>query len=206
MSEVTNNLTNVPLGYIVGAPLQSAVEAQSLAAEATVEFIRQVGFKPSDPNSDAGLIDDISADTDLGSMRQVVFKYTRTEGGTTDATETIELRMPILSIVPIPYLRIAEIETDFTLKITETNSTVNQSQTGSVGRNSRTIGWGNSYYNFKASYARQTKTSSEDKYYLENRATMNVRIKAIQDEAPRGLTRILDIMENSIEQTISTND
>lgn len=198
MSEVTNTLTDIPLGHIVGSPLKSAVEAQALAAQATVEFIKQVGFKPVTPGTNSDLIDEASASTNLGSVRQVVFKYTR-QGET--ALETVELSIPILSIIPIPYIRVEEIETDFTIKITETNSFT--SRTGTQTGLRRSAEWGAPHYGFKAAYARRTQRLSERQNYVDTSATMKVRIKAVQDELPSGIARILDIMEDSLNQKIS---
>jgi hypothetical protein len=110
MSYVNNTLKNVPFENIIGGPLKAAINAQSIAAKATVDFIQQVGFISSnEPNE--------SKDQDYGESRNIVFKYTTTNS---DGTMRVaELSVPILTIVPIPYIRIDDMTIDFTANISE---------------------------------------------------------------------------------------
>jgi hypothetical protein len=41
---VVNELSAIPFGALIGGPMTAAIEAQSKAAMASVEFIRAVGF------------------------------------------------------------------------------------------------------------------------------------------------------------------
>ena len=99
-------LGSIPYGTLIGAPMTAAVEAQALAAQSSIDFIRSIGFE-----SDGD-------DTAFGPVRQVAFTYSQrnTEDGT---DRTVTLNVPLLTVVPIPYLRIDELTIDFTSKITE---------------------------------------------------------------------------------------
>jgi hypothetical protein len=44
MSYVNNTLKNVPFENIIGGPLKAAINAQSIAARSTVDFIQQGRF------------------------------------------------------------------------------------------------------------------------------------------------------------------
>ena len=125
MGYANHVLRAIPFGTLIGAPMRAAVEAQALAAQSTVDFIREVGFLPAEDDQDpffpANDTDRRPVNADVGEVRNVVFKYTTTnttEDGSTD-TRDVSLTVPILTIVPIPFLRIQEMTIDFSSKITE---------------------------------------------------------------------------------------
>lgn len=68
-------------------PLMAVIDAQSAAALTTMDFIRNVGF---DENGDA---------------RNVSFIYDRLNS-TSGAIESKTLTVPLLTIIPIPYVRV----------------------------------------------------------------------------------------------------
>ena len=119
MGYALDQITSLPFGNIIGAPLRAAIEAQSVASKATVDFIQTVGFKPKDPETDpfAFKENEEEKDADMGDLRYVTFLYQvkGADGIETDAS----LRVPVLTIVPIPFLRIDEMTIDFMAKITE---------------------------------------------------------------------------------------
>lgn len=204
MSYANRTLRSIPFGRIIGGPMTAAVQAQALAAQTTVNFIKEVGFKnPGTPVGD-------EADGDFGDVRNVVFKYSRkkAEGGESSAeeTETVSLTVPILTIVPIPYLRIDELNIQFTARITEQQEFKSSSaSSGTVSTDTR--------LNFKAGgffspvkvdmnaqvSTRHTNTSSSSASRT-NKAdyTMDIQLKAVQDEMPGGLAKVLNILETAI--------
>src|SRR5215470_6151582 len=117
MTRAVEELKEIPFGYLIGEPLKAAVEAQAIAAKTTIEFIEKVGFIPPDPNQGMLFIDE-TKDADAGTVRNVTFNYTKKNQNGEDAAFT--LSVPILSIVPIPVLRIDEVTIDFTAKLNDT--------------------------------------------------------------------------------------
>lgn len=210
MSYANSILRSIPFGTLIGAPMKAAIEAQALAAQSTVDFIREVGFKPADGSEDVdpffpadGAIRPKSVD--VGEVRNVVFKYettTTTESG--DEKREVSLTVPILTIVPIPFLRISEMTIDFSSKITEEirkketkNTSVNFNSTVSGGFSSF---WSPVKVNFKTSLSigHKSSRSRESRYNTEHRIEINV--KAVQDDLPKGLERMLDILESAIKE------
>ena len=103
MSYANRILGSIPYGTLIGAPMTAAVQAQALAAQSSIDFIRSVGFTGNSDNEE------------FGDVRMVVFKYKRRSNENT--LEDVTLTVPILTIVPIPYLRIDDMTIDFTSKL-----------------------------------------------------------------------------------------
>ena len=87
-------LQALPFGTIIGGPLQACVEAQTNAAQATWKFIRDVGL----------------TEGENGEKKATYVSFVYRKNGR-DAT----LNVPLLTIVPIPYLAIRDIDIAFFL-------------------------------------------------------------------------------------------
>lgn len=200
MSFVTRTLRSLPFGRIIGGPMTAAIEAQSLAARSTVDFIKSVGFvQPSG-----------SAEENFGDLRNVVFSYTRKKvepsidsgASTVTETEEITLTVPILTIVPIPYIRIESLTIDFTANITEQHedsASFNSTTSSSTSINGK---YGNFLspvnVQFAAKVATKTSLSLASKNKTSVDATIDINLKAVQDEMPAGLAKVLTILETAI--------
>lgn len=184
--------------------MKAAVEAQALAAQSTIEFIQKVGFKTSSGGYEPTdmLFEDTSKDANAGELRNVTFRYTkRDENGTVG---NFDLTVPLLSITPIPYLRIDEMTIDFSAKLTDaierkTSSAFNLN-TSVSGKYSAFFSPVKLSFRVSATYNRQTATTA--RATREYQMTINVR--AVQDEMPGGLAKILDILEDAIQDKKAT--
>lgn len=201
MGYAINNITALPFGRIIGGPLKAAIEAQGLAAKATVDFIQVVGFKPQD--TDPFFPDDDQQDPDMGDVRNVTFKYTIKD--TAGDPQEASLTVPILTIVPIPFIRIDEMTIDFTAKIMEEMSSAHKdshiSNYSKTTKGSYSAGWwwwGRVNYGFTASYSSSHSSTNTSSNRFKTELTMNVHVRAVQDDVPGGLSRVLDILESAI--------
>lgn len=197
MSRAVDELRQIPFDYLIGAPLKAAIEAQGLAAKTTIDFIEKVGFIPDDPDQDP-FFEDEQDDVEGGQVRNVTFQYSKTDqnGVATNA----QLTVPILSIVPIPYIRIDEMTINFTAKL---NDTITNTTKQGFTLNTQTSGqyrafWSPIRLDFRvsASYSQSRETAS--RYTREYQMVINVR--AVQDDLPAGLERVLDILEQTIRE------
>ena len=231
MSYATSILTQLPFGNIIGGPMKAAIEAQAIAARATVDFIREVGFSPAAPTADGDDIDHtdplfrriggstdtlgrISPEADLGEIRNVTFTYTSQSEVTTPASgqsatpRIVSLTVPLLTIVPIPYLRIDEMTIDFMVKITEeirNKQTTSEDTTFNAGVNGGHSSWWSPVkvdFNTSLSTKHSSTGTSSSRYSTE--ATMNVHVRAVQDAMPAGLAKVLSILEASIKEKPKT--
>ena len=181
----TNALQALPFGSIIGAPLQACIEAQAKAAQTTWEFIQAVGL----------------TDTDDGKGKEAIyvnFQFRKNGRSTT-------LSVPLLTIVPIPYLAIRDISIAFKANISASSSTsqtthssleVGASMTAKASYN---LGITKGSLEMKASVSsKKDSTSTRDsKYSVEY--TMDVSVKAGQDDIPAGMSKVLEILNESID-------
>ncbi|AET65500.1 DUF2589 domain-containing protein [Methanothrix harundinacea] len=197
-------LSSIDFESMIGGPLIAVVNAQAQAALSTVNFIKSVGFK-------AGESDDPEA-SDTGDPIYVTFKYPKEispyqpavpASGDTPATPAVpaqiqqmKLEVPILTMLPIPFIRIEETTIDFNAKITsmeyrkvDTNLKVDASLEAKAG-------WffGSAKLKVSTSYQRSTSEGSN----VNRTYSLAIHVKAVQDEMPGGMEKILSILEESM--------
>lgn len=115
----------------------------------------------------------------------------------------MKLKVPILTMLPIPFIRIEETTIDFNAKINSveestTDSTFKGSMEGS-GKYAYPPLFSIASVKMKVSTSYQKNTSSGSR--VERTYSMAVHIRAVQDELPAGLERILGILEDAISST-----
>ena len=119
--------------------------------------------------------------------------------------QDMELKVPILTMLPIPFIRIASTDIELNVKINsmENTSSSDDLSKGTAGNvSSGYKGFGASVNaTFSTSVATQKKSSSTEE--IKKEFSLNIKIHAVQDEMPMGISRILDILEESISPKIA---
>ena len=163
---------NLYFDQIIGLPLQAIIKGEALAAQSTVDFIKQVGFE----QEETGLGDGTAAQNNLGKLRSVTFTYETTdiEGNTYYATVSV----PLLSLIPIPVIQVNEAELDYAISITgiETNKTTNETKLLTTFKNY------------------QSPSTSTETYNIK------INVKVGQSDVPAGISKLFSILENNITQ------
>ena len=176
-TNLTAELNNIDFRKMIGGPLQAAVDAQVASSLATVDFINKVGFTAPDSDGKRELV-------------MVDFTHKRKDikaDGSPDDKE-IAIKVPLLAMLPIPSLRIEHVIIDFNVKL---NSVESSSTADSLGVNAEVKGgWGPVSFKVSASYQRKTATNVE----VKKEYALNVNVKAVQDEIPAGLEKILGML------------
>ena len=186
----TNALQAIPFGTIIGGPLKACIEAQALAAQTTWEFIQNVGLN-------------IDPETKEKKAVNVTFQFIQNG-------EMVQLNVPLLTIVPIPYIAINTVDISFKANITASASSKDESEEHSSSDKKASFsagykGWGahvNSNMNASVSSKKDSKSTQDSKYSVEY--TMDVNVKAGQDSMPAGMSKILEILGNSLQVTKPT--
>jgi hypothetical protein len=192
MSNLVQELNSLDFSVYIGGPLQAAVAAQHSASMSQVNFIKEVGFET------------IGTETKL---RYVDFKYKKkVPNPAFDATQPIsptnplykevevDIQVPFLAMLTIPALRIDEVNIDFNAKLTSAETRNVSSEFAGSAELSLKV-W---KVNFKASASYKRTSSSTST--TERTYNLGVRVRAVNDEMPAGLERILNILEESIER------
>ena len=204
MPAAVQELKQIPFGHLIGSPMKAAIESQALAAQSTIDFIKQVGFKKDPSETEDFMFADLNADADAGEIRNVTFTYSKKdideEGDDADdaSEEEFTLTVPILTITPIPYIRIDEMTIDFKAKLTDSVVHKSASSTAVSASVSGKYGgfWSPVKVNFRVSATHKSARSSQRDSKREY--SMDIHVRAVQDELPSGLSRILDILEDAI--------
>lgn len=198
MTRAVTELSQIPFSQLIGSPLKAAIEAQALAAQSTIEFIHKVGFRQAQGLGGQPdlLFEDVAADADAGELRNVSFTYEKKDENGNNREFT--LTVPLLSITPIPYIRIDEMTIDFNAKLTDA---VERRVDDAFALNTQLSGRYGSFWSpyklearVSATYNRKSsQTQREHREYA-----MEIHVRAVQDEIPSGLARMLDMLEAAI--------
>lgn len=112
--------------------------------------------------------------------------------------QEMQLEVPILTILPIPFIRVEETSIDFHAKINSVEFAKTDTSLGIKGDLTVQQGWpgGSAKLNVSVSYQSSThQGTTVDRTY-----SMDVHIKAVQDELPAGMDRILGILEKAMHE------
>ncbi len=208
-------LSSIDFSSMIGGPLVAVINAQAQAAISTVNFIKEVGFKKVDEQQAGG-------DTSTAEPIYVTFKYPKElspyqpripavaanpaavppvaaapEVPAVPAVyETQELKIPILTMLPIPFIRIDLATVDFNAKInsveyrkTDTNLKIDAALEAKAGWL-----WGSAKLNVSTSFQKTTQQGNT----VDRTYSLAIHVKAVQDEMPAGMEKILGILEGAI--------
>jgi Protein of unknown function (DUF2589) len=181
-------LSTLDFGQILGGPLVAAVNAEAQSAMVTLQYIESVGFAKNGNTSKKG-------GDSTHQVQNVEFTYDRVDGST---KKTESLTVPLLAMVPIPWIRISQLSVDLNVKL----QSVSQSKSDNDLTTNTVFGSQNSLFSafspvsFQCTITDQATsqaTSSVDRTY-----TLDVKLLAVQDAMPAGLNKVLQIFEDAI--------
>lgn len=189
MADFGQELAALNFGAMIGGPLIAVINAQARAAMSTVDFVKTIGFQRD-------------------RSVNVVFNYTKTVEDPAGRPRELDcsLSVPILTMMPIPFLRVEETSVEFNAKLVGTETSSRESMTGANAELGAKWGGGalsalgGPSVEFKTTFAYQSKNSQGAK--LERTYSLNVKVRAVQDQMPGGMERLLSILENSIREDV----
>lgn len=168
-------LGSLDFAKLIGGPMDAAVQAQSNASVSTVDFIQAVGFEGEGANRE---------------LRMVDFSYEKEE--TNDAGDpvkrNVKITVPFIAMLNVPALRIETLDIDLNVKL---NSTFTKNTSSSIGVDAK-FGYG--FGPVKMSVSVAARRSSATGIKVEKEYSMNVKVKATNDELPAGLERVLGLL------------
>ncbi len=186
---IGQELSSIDFKSMIGGPLDAVIRAQAQAAQTSVDFIKSVGF-----------------DEDTGEPTMVSFKYKKpveevdADGNPTGVVNEVQqsLTVPLLTMLPIPFIRIEETTIKFNAKINSVQESTTTSSSELSASLSAKGGWGPVSVNLKTSFASKKSRSSSSK--TERTYSLDIYVRAVQDELPAGTERLLGILENAIKE------
>ncbi len=203
-------LSSIDFESMIGGPLVAVINAQAQAAMSTVNFIKEVGFKKPSTEEDAG------GDTSTEEPIYVTFKYPKELSPYQPAIpadpsatppvaaspavpavyETQELKVPILTILPIPFIRIDLTTIDFNAKINSVEYRKTDTRLKVDASLEAKAGWlcGSAKLKVSTSFQRTTQQGNT----VNRTYSLAIHVKAVQDEMPAGMEKMLSILEGAI--------
>lgn len=187
-------LGSIPYSSIIGGPLNAAVEANADASMTAAKFIQDVGFQ--------------EAEDDWEATRRpvyVTFSYKKKvidEESGEETTKEFEMKVPLLLLVNIPYFEVSNVTIDFNVKLNSVQTFESSSQFDVESEVKGKQGWftGNVKWKVNASYQKQKSQSQK----IERTYDQRVHVEAESVEPPTGVTRVFDVLEETISETAST--
>ena len=181
----TSALQAIPFGSMIGGPLKACIEAQAMAAQTSWQFTQEVGLN-TDPNT--------------GKKEAVNVSFEFLQNG-----RMVQLNVPLLTIVPIPYIAIHDIDINFKANISASSSSVSEQSSSSALDAGAEVTAGlkvgpfhmDAKMNANYSSKKDSKATQESKYSVEY--TMDVAVKAGQDSMPAGLAKVLELLGSALD-------
>lgn len=168
----------LPLEFIVAAPLVAAVKAQAVAAETTKSFLQSMiaNGKP------------ITVDFNVSYIES-------TESGKAQEKKVL-VKAPLLSLVPVPHLRIDSITTHFKYEVTQTVRNVSATEKG-LDLGLQTGGLLSPWVSGTLKGSLSSK-SSEDST-MNRSGTIEITVHASEAPIPEGLAKILSFLASALQ-------
>jgi hypothetical protein len=185
---------------IIGGPLIAVINAQAKAAHVTTAFIQNIAFESSGQGGGGQT-----------KLKTVVFDYSQvmgdigaSSGGGSGAQNAMQISVPLLTMIPIPFIRVDSMTIDLNVTLHNTSSTTvsNDFTFSSTASASESAG-------FIWSESASMVTSVTDRNTYQNDQTvddtysLHVTVHAVQDQMPGGMAQVLNIFSGIIQQQAS---
>lgn len=170
----------------------SGAKAEAIVSDGKITAINLTSLGTGYKEAPTVLISDSK-----GSGAKTIVNFTPGQEATPAVYTDMKLEVPILTMLPIPFIRIEETTLDFNVKI---NSMEYRQVDDSFKINASTEAKGGFLYasaklNVSTSYQRNTTQGEK----VDRTYSMNVHVKAVQEEMPAGLEKVLGILEDAIK-------
>lgn len=158
-------LQELDFNRILGAPLSACVNAQEEAAQATLQYLNEVVFT--------------QAGDDDSCLEPVTVSFYFESAG-----QVHRIVMPLLLIVPIPYLQIDRVDLTFQATVTESR----------MNHDTRKL-------SLKAKYSApgdSAEVSKETKAEYMNKRCIDINLSVTSADMPMGISKLLEIFNNQL--------
>ena len=158
-------LQELDFNRILGAPLSACVNAQEEAAQATLQYLNEVVFTQTGD--------------DDSSLEPVTVSFYFESAG-----QVHRIVMPLLLIVPVPYLQIDRVDLTFQATVTESR----------MNHDTRKL-------SLKAKYSApgdSAEVSKETKAEYMNTRCIDINLSVTSADMPMGISKLLEIFNNQL--------
>ncbi|TKB52819.1 DUF2589 domain-containing protein [Ferrimonas aestuarii] len=190
--KMSDQFQGLPMENLIGGPLSAACDSQITLARATSDFIETVGFETN-------------ATTKKKEVRMVNFAFSKPEevvkpdGSVEVQKRDYEVKVPFISIVSVPTLQVDNVDVSFNMEVKSSFSETSKKDMKASLEAEATYNAG--LFKVRAKVQGSVASSKETQRKSDNSAKYAVRVTAKQSGTPEGLSRVLDILQQSIAPT-----
>ena len=172
-------LQGIPFKNLIGGPLSACIQAQNDAAMTSINFINNVC---------------LNEDKETGEKSAIYVSFSFIQNG-----RKVVINVPMIAIVPIPYIAINSIDISFKATVngveSESSSTETEYESKGTKKSTRKTGLfrkKTTTINSTFSTKRDSKSTQDSKFSVE--ATIDVAVHAGQESMPAGMAKILEML------------
>lgn len=177
---------------LISGPLVATIDADAMSTKRYLSYLYELAFE--DYNYETGK---------AGKLRMVEFSYnTQNKKG----IQSQKIRVPMLTLVPLPLLQVKEADFDFDIQIVDAvqtnynipNSSLQHENENVDERKKQTTGRGPEDFKLRVAMAGHVGKNTSVYSNSSMTANMKVSVKMRQADIPGGLSRILNLTTNNI--------
>ena len=170
---VSSKLVGESIGDLVGAPLDAVCDSQKRLAQSAFEFMQEIGF-----------------DED-GKTRMVEFNFQRPIQGS-PTPQDVTVQVPFIGLIPLPNLLIDDVQIDFQMEVTATETSTEKSNTEGSSSTNCFGGWSVNVGGKVSSSRENTRSANQTARYQVDESNR-------QQRQTEGLSKLKDIMASCVE-------
>lgn len=189
-NSIANQFKGLPIEELIVSPLVGMAKGQARLNDVTWKYIQEVGFDTKDGKSIPRALD------------VEINRYVQVEGAAEPELQTLQSKVPLLPLIPLPSLAITQADIQFTMEVQQhdTHTDSSESET-SVDINASYKSW----WGFKVESKLHGKVTnkSENTRKTDNTAKYDVKVHAEQLPATEGMMKLSDALITMIEPVVA---
>lgn len=184
---VGSKFSGLPIAELIAAPLTAVCDSQKKLAQSAYEFMTEIGYEPLAEG----------ADPENRIARLLKFNLQRPVEGAMEPMN-IKVQAPFLGLVPLPSLLIDDVQIDFQMEVTTTETSTEKNDKSVDTTASSNFKFG-CFASGSVSVNGKVSSSRENTRSTNQTAKYQVHVSARQQRPTEGLSRLMDIMASCIE-------
>lgn len=181
-NNVGDKFRGLPIAELIAAPLKAVCDSQRQLAASTYDYIMQIGFNHEQGKNPV--------------PRLVEFDLERPVK--TGGTVKIGVQAPFLGLVPIPSIMVSDVNIDFQMEVTDTETTKSNTS-GEVTTNIEGS-YGFLFAKTQVKVSGKVSSSRENTRTTNQTAKYQVHVAARQQQPTEGMSKLMDILSSCVEE------
>ena len=181
MSEIKSAFSSLPIRELIANPFVAACESQTLLANEYISYVERLAYE-----------DGFFSGGDTRLLKLDLERPTTDAQTGAISTQSVQVKAPLLGLVPIPSLLITTVSVKFNMSVSTSESTTSTSE------REMSLSLSDSFWGIRASFSGSVKSSEERTRSSDQSATYEVHVEATQQEPVEGMSKLMDILSSTI--------